>query len=178
MAPLSSICQISRLQFERSGFDSRRHQISLELLVLERGLENRSYSSAVSLSVVITAISSAKFAVVDYGDVSMFEVYRRCRSGPRTLTRGTPAFTGRALCVHFYPYQGSICYADRILGLSSNVMGEIVLICIAAQYAMLCRMLVRCLRKQLNNIGCFQVLPLPSALCDVLVFVLLLSASV
>jgi hypothetical protein len=46
-----------------------------------------------SLSVVSTAVSSAKVAVVDSDEASMSAVYSRYNNGPRTLPSGTPALT-------------------------------------------------------------------------------------
>jgi hypothetical protein len=46
-----------------------------------------------SLSMTITEVSSAKVAVVESGEVVRSEVYKRYRSGPRTLPWGVPAFT-------------------------------------------------------------------------------------
>jgi hypothetical protein len=42
-----------------------------------------------SLSVVTTAVSSAKVAVVDSGEVGRSAVYSRYNNGPRTLPWGT-----------------------------------------------------------------------------------------
>jgi hypothetical protein len=39
------------------------------------------------------AVSSAKVAVVDSGEVVRPAVYSRCNNGPRTLPWGTPALT-------------------------------------------------------------------------------------
>jgi hypothetical protein len=44
-----------------------------------------------SLSVATTAVSSAKVAVVDSGEVGRVAVYSRYNNGPRTLPRGTSA---------------------------------------------------------------------------------------
>jgi hypothetical protein len=46
-----------------------------------------------SLSMVITAISSAKVAVVDCVEVGRSAVYSRYNNGPTTLPWGTPALT-------------------------------------------------------------------------------------
>jgi hypothetical protein len=46
-----------------------------------------------SLSVATTAVSSAKVAVVDCGEVGRSAVYSRYNNGPRTLPRGTRALT-------------------------------------------------------------------------------------
>jgi hypothetical protein len=46
-----------------------------------------------SLSVATTAVSSAKFAVVDCGEVGRPAVYSRYNNGLRTLAWGTPALT-------------------------------------------------------------------------------------
>jgi hypothetical protein len=42
---------------------------------------------------VTTAVSSAKVAVVDPGEVSRSALYSRYNNGPRTLPWGTPALT-------------------------------------------------------------------------------------
>jgi hypothetical protein len=54
------------------------------------------------LSVAITAVSLAKFAVVGSGEDGKSAVYKRFRSGPRTLPWGTPAFTGAEFCVFIF----------------------------------------------------------------------------
>jgi hypothetical protein len=41
----------------------------------------------------ITAVSSAKVAVVDSGEVDRSAVYSRYNNGPRTLPWGTPVLT-------------------------------------------------------------------------------------
>jgi hypothetical protein len=46
-----------------------------------------------SLSMATTAVSSAKVAVVDSGEVGRSAVYSRYNNGPRTLPWGTPALT-------------------------------------------------------------------------------------
>jgi hypothetical protein len=46
-----------------------------------------------SLSMVTTAASSAKVAVVDSSEVGRSAVYSRYNNGPRTLPWGTPALT-------------------------------------------------------------------------------------
>jgi hypothetical protein len=46
-----------------------------------------------SLSVATTAVSSAKVAVADCGEVGRTAVYSRYNNGPRTLPWGTPALT-------------------------------------------------------------------------------------
>jgi hypothetical protein len=43
-----------------------------------------------SLSLVTTAVSSAKAAMVDSGEVSRSAVYSRYNNSPRTLPWGTP----------------------------------------------------------------------------------------
>jgi hypothetical protein len=57
---------------------------------------------AASLSVAITAASSAKVAIADSDEVGRSAVYRRYRSGPRTLPWGTPAFTGGEFCAFIF----------------------------------------------------------------------------
>jgi hypothetical protein len=47
-----------------------------------------------SLSVATTAVSSAKVAVLDSGEVGRSAGYSRYNSDPRTLHWGTPALTG------------------------------------------------------------------------------------
>jgi hypothetical protein len=47
-----------------------------------------------SQSVATTAVSSAKVAVMESGEVGRSAVYRRCSKGPRMLPSGTPALTG------------------------------------------------------------------------------------
>jgi hypothetical protein len=42
----------------------------------------------------MTAVSSAKVAVMESGEVGMSAVYRRYSKGPRTLPWGTLALTG------------------------------------------------------------------------------------
>jgi hypothetical protein len=42
---------------------------------------------------VTIAVSSAKVAVVDFGEVGRSAVYCRYNNGPRTLLWGTPALT-------------------------------------------------------------------------------------
>jgi hypothetical protein len=49
-----------------------------------------------SESVAKTAVSSAKVAVVVSGEAGSSTVYRRYRSGPRTLPWSTPAFTEKS----------------------------------------------------------------------------------
>jgi hypothetical protein len=44
--------------------------------------------------VAMTAVSSAKVAVMESGEVRRSAVYRRYSKGPRTLPWGTPALTG------------------------------------------------------------------------------------
>jgi hypothetical protein len=46
-----------------------------------------------SLSMATTAVSSAKVAMVDYGEVGRSAVYSRYNIGHRTLPCGTPALT-------------------------------------------------------------------------------------
>jgi hypothetical protein len=46
-----------------------------------------------SLSVVTSAVSSAKVAVIDSGEVGRSAMYSRFNNGPRTLPWGTPALT-------------------------------------------------------------------------------------
>jgi hypothetical protein len=46
---------------------------------------------ALSLSMGTTAVSSAKVAVVDSGEVGRSAVYSRCDDGPRTVLWSTPA---------------------------------------------------------------------------------------
>jgi hypothetical protein len=46
-----------------------------------------------SQSMVTTAVSSAKVAVVDPVEVGRSAVYSRYNNGPRTLSWGTPALT-------------------------------------------------------------------------------------
>jgi hypothetical protein len=46
-----------------------------------------------SLSVATTAVSSAKVAMVDSGEVGRSAVYSRYNNGPRTVPWGTPALT-------------------------------------------------------------------------------------
>jgi hypothetical protein len=48
---------------------------------------------AESLSVDTTAVSSAKVAVVDFGEVGRSGVYSRYNNCPRTLPWGTPELT-------------------------------------------------------------------------------------
>jgi hypothetical protein len=57
-----------------------------------------------SQSVVTTAVSSAKVAVMKLGEVGRSAVYRRYSKGPRTLPWGTPALTVVRIvsCVDFY----------------------------------------------------------------------------
>jgi hypothetical protein len=52
-----------------------------------------------SLYVATTALSSAKVAMVDCGEVGRSAVYRRYNNGPRTLPWGMPALTGEH-CVY------------------------------------------------------------------------------
>jgi hypothetical protein len=47
-----------------------------------------------SLPVATTAVSPAKFAVLDSGEVGRSAEYNRYNIGPRTLLFGTPAWTG------------------------------------------------------------------------------------
>jgi hypothetical protein len=44
--------------------------------------------------VAMTAVSSAKVAVMESSEVGKSAVYRRYSKGPRTLPWGTPALTG------------------------------------------------------------------------------------
>jgi hypothetical protein len=44
-----------------------------------------------SLSMATTAVSLAKFALIDSGEVGRSAVYSRYNNGPRTLPWGTPA---------------------------------------------------------------------------------------
>jgi hypothetical protein len=46
-----------------------------------------------SLSMVTTAVLSAKVAMVDSGKVGRSTLYSRCNNGPRTLPWGSPALT-------------------------------------------------------------------------------------
>jgi hypothetical protein len=46
-----------------------------------------------SLSVATTAVTSAKVAMVDSGEVGRSAVYNRYYNGPRTLPWGTPILT-------------------------------------------------------------------------------------
>jgi hypothetical protein len=52
-----------------------------------------------SLSVAITAVSSAKVADVVSGEIGRSAVNRRQSNGPRTLPWGTPALMGGEFCV-------------------------------------------------------------------------------
>jgi hypothetical protein len=69
-----------------------------------------------SLSEATTAVSSAKVAVVDSGEVARSAVYSRYNNGHRTLPWSTPALTGKVQYTQFRPLRGSICYINRILG--------------------------------------------------------------
>jgi hypothetical protein len=51
---------------------------------------------AESLSVATTAVSSAKVAVIDSGEVSRSAMYGKCNNGPKTLPWGAPALTGES----------------------------------------------------------------------------------
>jgi hypothetical protein len=76
--------------------------------------------------VATTAVSSAKAAVVDLGEVGRSVVYSRCNNGPRTLWVRQHSL-GRVLCIQFQPLRGSVCYVNRILGEGNNSEGETVL---------------------------------------------------
>jgi hypothetical protein len=49
-----------------------------------------------SMSMANTTLSSAKLAVVDCAEGDSSAVYNRYNNSPRTLTWGTPAFTGES----------------------------------------------------------------------------------
>jgi hypothetical protein len=72
----------------------------------------------------------------------------RYNNGPRTLPWGTPvpALTDDLICTGFQPLRGSVCYVNRILRKGNNSEGGTVLTCTEVQYAILCRMLERCLK--------------------------------
>jgi hypothetical protein len=85
-----------------------------------------------SLSVASTAVSSAKVAVIDSGEVSMSAVYSRSNNGPRTLPWVTPLRLRRVLCTQFQLLQGSVFCAKRILVDGNNSEAERVLTCIGS----------------------------------------------
>jgi hypothetical protein len=64
-----------------------------------------------SLPMVTTAVSSAKVAVVDSGEVGRSAVYNRYNNGPRTLPWGTPALTddGSVYSVSNYTRKCLLC---------------------------------------------------------------------
>jgi hypothetical protein len=55
--------------------------------------------------IISAAVSSAKFAVVDSGEVGRSAVYSRYNNGPRTLRR--------VLSTPFQPLRGSVCCANK-----------------------------------------------------------------
>jgi hypothetical protein len=73
-------------------------------------------SMAGSLSVATTTVSSAKVAVVDFGEVGRSAVCSRYNNGRRIQLGVHPHWLGRVLCTQFQPLRGSVCYANRILG--------------------------------------------------------------
>jgi hypothetical protein len=77
--------------------------------IASRSVCNFCETMAGSLSTATTAVSSAKDAVVDSGEVGRSSVYGRYNNGPRTLPWATPAST------LFQPLRGSVCYVNRIL---------------------------------------------------------------
>jgi hypothetical protein len=58
-----------------------------------------------SLSVASAAVSSARFAVVDSGEVGRSAVYSRYNNGPTTLPLSTPALTGESSVLSFNLYE-------------------------------------------------------------------------
>jgi hypothetical protein len=68
-----------------------------------------------SLSMVMSAVSSANVAVVDPGEVGRSAVYSRYNNGPRTLPSGTPALTDDSSVYSVSTLWGSVCYGNRIL---------------------------------------------------------------
>jgi hypothetical protein len=69
-----------------------------------------------SLSVATTALSSAKVAAADSGEVGRPAVYSGYNNGPRTLPWSTPALTEDSSVTRFQPLRGSVCYVNSILG--------------------------------------------------------------
>jgi hypothetical protein len=68
-----------------------------------------------TLSVATTAVSSAKVAVLDSGEVGSSAVYSRYNNGLRTLPWGTRALTGESSVYSVSTLRGSVCYVNRIL---------------------------------------------------------------
>jgi hypothetical protein len=65
--------------------------------------------------VTTTAVSSAKFAVVDFGEGGRYAVYSRYTTGPRTLPPSTPQLTEDSSEYSVSTFT-SVCYANTILG--------------------------------------------------------------
>jgi hypothetical protein len=71
-----------------------------------------------SLSVATTKVSSAKVAVINYGEIGRSALYTRYNNGPRTLPRGTSALTedSSVYSVSTFTYLPTFSYVNRILG--------------------------------------------------------------
>jgi hypothetical protein len=71
-----------------------------------------------SLSVASTAVSSAKVAVLNSGEVGRSAVYKysRYNNDPGTLLWDTPALTGESSVYSVSGFRRSVCYANKILG--------------------------------------------------------------
>jgi hypothetical protein len=59
-----------------------------------------------------TAVSLAKVAVVDSGEVGRSQVYNRYNNGPRTLPWGTPALTDMRLNANIF--DGNRCFLSSL----------------------------------------------------------------
>jgi hypothetical protein len=73
-------------------------------------------------------------------------VHDRYNNDPRTLPWCTPAMPGKSSVYSVSTLRGSVCYANKILRQGNNLEGETVLTYIGVQYAILCRVLERCLK--------------------------------
>jgi hypothetical protein len=78
---------------DQLGFGGFHSPFLNQFWIASRSVCSLCDTMAGSLSVATTAVSLAKVAVVDSGEVGRSAVYSRYNNGPRTLPWGTPALT-------------------------------------------------------------------------------------
>jgi hypothetical protein len=129
-----------------------------------------------TLSVASTAVSLLEVAAVDSAVIGRSAGYDTNNYDLGTLPCGTSALVGKSSVYSVSILQGSICYANRILGQGNNLKRETVLTCTEVQHTVLCRMLQRCLRMLQSSNACFQELHLFFTRFDVSVLMFSVSA--
>jgi hypothetical protein len=112
----ASFASCSECDVDRLGSVSFHSPFLNHFWIASRSVCNLCETMAGSRSVAITAVSSAKFAVVDCDAVGRSAVYSRYNNGLRTLPWGTPALTEDSSVYSVQPLRGNVCYANRISG--------------------------------------------------------------